>query len=128
MCVGAMGRCLHDYRALANLGIDLGHADEGADLLHVFGGGERHGDEAELCVAGFDELGGLRDVFGDHQVRLQTFVELHAVESGNGGAAVGGVQLVGDGEGLNSGSRRVFWLRGWKGESLRAKRTRVPRA
>jgi hypothetical protein len=90
----------HDDGALADFGIGLlGDTDKRSGLLHLRRGGRGEGDEAELRVAGLDELRGLRDVFRLDDARLELVVELHPGEGGDGGAAVGCVIGVGDGEG-----------------------------
>ena len=62
----------------------------------LLGDGER--DEAGLGVAGFGELRGLGNVFGDGEFRLELRVEAEVLEGLLRGEAVGRVRWVGDGE------------------------------
>ncbi len=80
-----------------------GDADEVAVGLEAWGEGRGEGDESNLGVAGVGVLGGLRDVFGDDELGLEWVVEVEVLEGGAGGASVGGVVWIGDGDGLYGG-------------------------
>ncbi len=101
---GAVFGFAEDDGALADLGVGHGgDEDVVADLFEVGGAGEGEGDESELGVAGLGELAGLSDVFGDDEVGLGFVVDAELLHGADGGAAVGGVELVGDGDGLDAG-------------------------
>ena len=69
-------------------------------------GGER--DESHLGVAGIGILRGLSDVFGDDEFGPERGEETNVIESGAGGASVGGVLGVGDGDGFDGGIAQGF--------------------
>ena len=96
---GGVFRGFEDYSALEDGRIGgHGDADEGADVAEVRGAGDGEGDESELGVAGFGELGGLGDVFADDEFRGDDGGELEVFKGADGGHSVGRVELVGDGD------------------------------
>ena len=98
VCLGEIGRVLHDDGALPNFGVDLGHAGVVADLLHVLGVGESERDECYLRVAGLGELRRLGHILGGDELALYLVENLEVIQRGVGGSAVGRVELVGDGD------------------------------
>ncbi len=117
----------YDHRALNYRWISCGrNYHVGACVLEVRRTGQGQRDEAELCVAGLGILGGLRDVLADDEARLQGVVELHPLERGDGGAAVGAWNSSAMASDFRRGSVRLLPLIGCSGESLRAHRTSVP--
>ena len=98
-----VGAAADDDRALQDGRIVFGgDADEvavGAEAWSERGG---EGDEADVGVAGVSVLGGLGDVFGNAEAGLHDGGETGVVEGGLGGASVGRVLGVGDGDGLDS--------------------------
>ena len=106
---GFVGGFGEDDGALADLGILRGR-DQGvhADLLEVRSGGDGKREEAELGVAGFDELRGLRDVFCDDKLGLEAVVELEVPEGGSGSESIGSVQFVSDGDLGHAGVGKAF--------------------
>ncbi len=88
-----------DDGALADGRVGLGgYAGEGTDFAIVGGAGDGERDEGGLGVAGLGELGGLGDVFSDDEFGGELGGETEAFEGGGGGEAVGGVEVVGDGD------------------------------
>ncbi len=69
-------------------------------------GGDCEGDEGSLGVAGVGELSGLHDVFTFHELGREDPFEVQRAELGGGCLAVGGVQVVGDGDAGDVGLRK----------------------
>ncbi len=93
-----VGRVLHDYTALVDLGVDEGDDNILTGLSHVLRPGERERDEAHLRIAGFDELRGLSDVLRDYELRLHLIDKLQVLQRPVSCESKRRMQLIGDGD------------------------------
>ena len=99
LCGSLLFGVLKDDGALANFWVAAdGEANEAAERAVVGGAGDGERDEADLGVAGFSELRGLRDIFRDDELASELFGEVKACESFGCGKTVRRVQRVGDGD------------------------------
>ncbi len=96
---GALPGVADDDRALLDGRIEVAGNDEvGAVSGEARRERRSERDEAGVGVGGVGKLRGLRDIFGGDELRLESVVELEALQRGDCGAAIGCAIGIGDGQ------------------------------
>ncbi len=100
--VGFVGRRIEKDSSLIERRVVIRRDQPAVTRFHVGRESERERENADLGAAGLCELRGLGDIFAVDEFGFELVIDAGVLESGNGGAAVGGVIGIGDGDFLNA--------------------------